>query len=67
MSDQSQTTVLDALAGRLAADPDGPYLDFDGVALSAGEMDEAANRSIESLEQQRDRELMGLLKARAAA
>ena len=27
-----QTTVLEALAQRLAADPDGPYLDFDGAA-----------------------------------
>jgi 3-hydroxyacyl-CoA dehydrogenase len=35
--------------------------------VTAGVMDEAANRSIESLEQQRDRELMGLLKVRAAA
>ena len=26
------------------ADPDGPYLDFDGVALTAREMDRAANR-----------------------
>jgi 3-hydroxyacyl-CoA dehydrogenase len=35
--------------------------------VTAGVMDEAANRSIESLEEQRDRELMGLLKVRAAA
>ena len=39
-----ETTVLDALAGRLAEDPDGRYLDFDGVALSAREVDRAANR-----------------------
>src|SRR5579859_47936 len=35
--------------------------------VTAGVMDEVASRSIESLEQQRDRELMGLLKVRAAA
>jgi 3-hydroxyacyl-CoA dehydrogenase len=34
--------------------------------VTAGVMDEVANRSIESLEQQRDRELLGLLKVRAA-
>src|SRR5258705_4125404 len=45
-----ETTVLDALAGRLAADPDGPYLDFDGVALSAREMDQAANRIAHGLD-----------------
>ncbi len=39
-----ETTVLDALAGRLAEDPDGRYLDFDGVALTAREVDRAANR-----------------------
>ncbi len=39
-----ETTVLDALAQRLETDPDGPYLDFDGVALTAREMDRAANR-----------------------
>jgi 3-hydroxyacyl-CoA dehydrogenase len=35
--------------------------------VTAGVMDEAANRSIDTLETQRDRELMGLLKVRAAA
>ena len=44
MSGPTQATILDALAGRLATDPDGPYLDFDGVALTAREMDRAANR-----------------------
>jgi crotonobetaine/carnitine-CoA ligase len=39
-----ETTVLDAMALRLAEDPDGRYLDFDGVAMTAREMDEAANR-----------------------
>lgn len=49
MPPQPQNTVLDALAGRLAADPDGPYLDFDGVALTAREMDRAANRAAHAL------------------
>jgi crotonobetaine/carnitine-CoA ligase len=40
----ADTTVLDALATRMQADPDGPYLDFDGVALTAREMDQHANR-----------------------
>jgi len=39
-----QTTVLAALAHRLDTDPDGPYLDFEGVAFSAREMDVASNR-----------------------
>jgi 3-hydroxyacyl-CoA dehydrogenase len=34
--------------------------------VTAGVMDEVANRSIESLEQQRDREVLGLLKVRTA-
>jgi 3-hydroxyacyl-CoA dehydrogenase len=34
--------------------------------VTAGVMDEVANRSIDTLETQRDRELMGLLKVRAA-
>ncbi len=38
------TTVLSALAGRLAADPDGPYLDFEGDAYTARSMDAAGNR-----------------------
>ena len=41
---REQTTVLAALAGRLASDPDGPYLDFEGTTLSAREVDVAANR-----------------------
>ncbi len=39
-----ETTVLDALATRLVDDPDGRYLDFDGVQITAREMDVAANR-----------------------
>ncbi len=35
-------TVIDALAGRLAADPDGPYLDFEGDGWSARRMADAA-------------------------
>jgi crotonobetaine/carnitine-CoA ligase len=38
------TTVLSALAGRLASDPDGPYLDFEGDAHTARTMDAAGNR-----------------------
>jgi hypothetical protein len=34
-----QTTVLEALARRLDDDPDGPYLDFEGVTYTAREMD----------------------------
>src|SRR6478736_10055161 len=49
MSGATQATILDALAGRLATDPDGPYLDFDGVALTAREMDRAANRAANGL------------------
>jgi crotonobetaine/carnitine-CoA ligase len=49
MSAATQATILDALAGRLATDPDGPYLDFDGVALTAREMDRAANRAANGL------------------
>lgn len=39
-----QTTVLEALAGRLASDPDGPYLDFEGEGYSARRMDVESNR-----------------------
>src|SRR6478736_4785030 len=49
MSGATQATILDALAGRLATDPDGPYLDFDGVALTAREMERAANRAANGL------------------
>jgi crotonobetaine/carnitine-CoA ligase len=44
-----QTTVLAALAGRLAADPDGPYLDFEGVQLTARDMDRESNRFAHAL------------------
>jgi crotonobetaine/carnitine-CoA ligase len=41
---RAQTTVVAALAHRLRTDPDGPYLDFEGDAYTAREMDAAANR-----------------------
>ncbi|HUF85258.1 MAG TPA: AMP-binding protein, partial [Acidimicrobiia bacterium] len=44
-----QTTVLDALAGRLANDPDGPYLDFEGDGYSARRMDAESNRLAHAL------------------
>ncbi|MEI8000742.1 MAG: AMP-binding protein [Actinomycetes bacterium] len=43
------TTVLSALAGRLASDPDGPYLDFEGDAYTVRRMDAAANRCARAL------------------
>ena len=44
MDSSRQTTVLDALAHRLANDPDGPYLDFEGVARTAREIDRESNQ-----------------------
>ena len=49
-----QTTVLVALADRLASDPDGPYLDFsngggDSVKLTAREMDRESNHLAHTL------------------
>jgi len=49
MTARPQTTVLEALAGRLAADPDGPYLDFEGVGYSARGMDAESNRLAHAL------------------
>src|SRR5258708_16352754 len=51
---QPQTTVLVALAERLASDPDGPYLDFssgagDSVKLTAREMDRESNHLAHTL------------------
>ena len=40
----AQTTVLDALARRLTVDPDGPYLDFEGTALTARAVDTTSGR-----------------------
>jgi crotonobetaine/carnitine-CoA ligase len=39
-----QTTVLDALTLRLGRDPDGPYLDFEGTAFTARDVDEQSSR-----------------------
>jgi carnitine-CoA ligase len=44
MSARRQTTVLEALAGRLDSDPDSPYLDFEGIEYSARRMDAESNR-----------------------
>ena len=44
-----QTTVLDALAQRLASDPDGLYLDFEGTQYTARSMDEASTRLAHAL------------------
>jgi crotonobetaine/carnitine-CoA ligase len=49
MTEPRQTTVLEALAARLASDPDGPYLDFEGDAYSARRMDATANRLAQML------------------
>ncbi len=42
-------TVLAALAARLGSDPDGPYLDFDGLTHTARSIDVAANRIAHAL------------------
>src|SRR5690349_18297310 len=44
-----QTTVLAALAHRLATDPDGAYLDFEGVGFSTRDMDVASTRLAHAL------------------
>jgi carnitine-CoA ligase len=49
VSARPQTTVLEALAGRLEADPDGPYLDFEGVEYTARRMDAESNRLAHTL------------------
>jgi crotonobetaine/carnitine-CoA ligase len=46
---RATTTVLDALAGRLARDPDGPYLDFEGRGLTAAELDALSGRMAAAL------------------
>ncbi|MGH9032295.1 MAG: AMP-binding protein, partial [Acidimicrobiia bacterium] len=49
MSEARQSTVLEALADRLASDPDGPYLDFEGEGYSARRMDAESNRFAHAL------------------
>ncbi len=46
---RAQTTVLEALAGRLASDPDSLYLDFEGNTYTAREMDEESTRLAHTL------------------
>jgi crotonobetaine/carnitine-CoA ligase len=46
---REQTTVNAALAERLRTDPDGPYLDFEGDAYSAREIDDAASNLASAL------------------
>jgi crotonobetaine/carnitine-CoA ligase len=41
--------VLEVLGGRLQRDPDGPYLDFEGVAYTARQMDREANQLAHTL------------------
>jgi crotonobetaine/carnitine-CoA ligase len=48
-SDSPQRTVLDVLARRLATDPDGPYLDFEGTQVTARQIDEEAGRLAHAL------------------
>jgi len=49
MAERPQTTVLEALSRRLAADPDGPYLDFEGDEYSARRMEAESNRLAHAL------------------
>ena len=44
-----QTTVLEALRGRLDSDPHGPYLDFEGDGYSAARMDADSDRLAHAL------------------
>jgi carnitine-CoA ligase len=49
VSERPQTTVLEALARRLAADPDGPYLDFEGDEYTGRRMEVESNRLAHAL------------------
>lgn len=49
MAERQQTTVLEALTRRLAADPDGPYLDFEGDEYTARRMDAESSRLAHAL------------------
>jgi carnitine-CoA ligase len=46
---RAQTTVLEALAQRLASDPDGLYLDFEGTQYTARAMDLESTRLAHAL------------------
>src|SRR3990167_5932723 len=47
--DSPQMTLLDVLARRLETDPDGPYLDFEGIQVTARQIDEDADRLAHAL------------------
>jgi crotonobetaine/carnitine-CoA ligase len=49
VTERPQTTVLEALTRRLGADPDGPYLDFEGDEYSARRMEAESNRLARAL------------------
>jgi len=49
MEPRPQTTILAAFAQRLADDPDGPYLDFEGEQYTARQMDRESNRCAHAL------------------
>ena len=42
---EQQTTILEVFADRLATDPDGPYLDFEGIEYSARQMNDESPSS----------------------
>lgn len=48
-SDSPQKTVLEVLAHRIATDPDGPYLDFEGTQVTARQVDEEAEHLAHAL------------------
>jgi len=63
-----QTTILAVFANRLATDPDGPYLDFEGVEYTARMMDEESTRMAHALAElgvQRGDRVASLLENRA--
>ena len=47
--DADQRTLLDLLDRRLAADPDGPFLDCCGTPYTAAELDRESNRVASAL------------------
>lgn len=44
-----QLTILQVLANRVASDPDGPYLDFEGIEVTARQIDEDSGRLAHAL------------------